>query len=281
MKNPTYSYSQLDTYMRCHKKWWWEYKVGLTRKSKAYPLQVGIVTHIILDLYTQDKLLPGHLNSLPDALRELFPDNDPEELDICASECSRLFVGYMNKWGEDTDIKIVSPEMHLKWEGPEFNLYARMDALAEDSIGRWRLERKTTSRMDSAFLGGMQRGLQTAIAHFIINKIMPEMKVRGSLFDLIAKTKVPQYSRTMVPIPPWKIDYALQVVQGCHEDIMNERFYPSLDCEKYNKECEHAILCRHDTPENREIWYEQRKEGFEREAKVLRKYFSETPITEK
>lgn len=268
----TYSYSQIDTFQRCHKLWYWQYIEGLSPKDKAKPLQIGAMSTILCDLYTQGILTLEHIGNIPEAMKMAFPNATGEELAENASEVARLLQGYVHYW-EKEDIKIISPEVELLLELDDYNVYARLDSLAEDKLGKWRLERKTTSRMDSGFLAGMYSGLQSAISHWLMEELMPEMNIRGTIFDLIVKTKVAQYARRPVPMPPWKVDYAKLCVQGVHEDIEAGRFYPSMDCTKYNKVCEFSILCRNDSPANRQSFFEPRKEAKEREKAMMKKYF--------
>jgi len=253
------SYTKCDTFLRCRMRYYWIYVEHLTPKSKTIPLMVGDLVHRLLDQQTRGILTLNRIRDLVQYVQSIYPDEPEEQVKIVALEAGRLINGYVAKYEED-DIQIHSPEMHLEGEYRGFKLYTRLDAVAvTPDERRWRLERKTTARFDSRFLVGEKKGLQTGIAHWLMEDQLP-FKTAGTIFDLIVKTQIPQYERTPFTKVRWLINNTKKCVRGIVRSIKREDFYPSGACDGYNKTCSYQVLCRKDTKELRRIWFVNREE---------------------
>lgn len=259
MTKPTLSYSRISCYNKCHRKYYWRYIENLAPIKKADYFQTGIVVHDLRDEWVQGKLEAKDVAELRERVAREFPSNDPEVTEQVALESASLFVGYTKAFRDD-DYELISPEMHLEKDFGDFKLYARLDALAKDPHGKvFRDELKTTKQMNSAYLQGLARGLQTGIAYWLCDELLPE-KVRGTLFEIIVKTKIPQYKRNPVIRDEWCVRYAKQAVYGMFNDVSQrktkEDFYPSLDCNYGKYTCEYETLCRNDTEAKREAFFQ-------------------------
>lgn len=264
------------------------YNKGLTPKGKTEPLIIGSIVHMLLDLHTQGKLHITHFQHLEAAMRRMYKFNAEPEIISTSQEVIRLLRGYFDYWDENT-LQIISPELHLvntytePQTGTEFELYSRVDALAIDEDDRpARLERKTTSRADSKYLAGTKLGLQACIAHWLIDDLMPQHKIKGTYYDMMVKTKIAQYYRSYIRLPRWKLDKSKETVYGIIRSIVQGDLYPSVDCFDYGRECSYALLCREETsgtPESLQRgindFFEPRKEVMEREQDVFMEMLQE------
>jgi hypothetical protein len=262
------SYSQATTFLICHKKWWWVYDQDLTSKKEKKPaLQLGDVVHRLLDKYYRFELDTSDISALDKYVQKLYPQNSDEESITTARIAATLFYGYIKQFEED-DLRVVSPEMHLEKDFGDFSLYSRLDAVCLTPDDReWRMEHKTTSRMDSYYLNGLRKGLQTGIALWLYEDLV-NPKVAGTVFNMLIKTKVPSYPRSPILKERWVINLAKEAVRGIVRDIKRRDFYPSANCSLYNEECEFAALCRNDTPQIRETFYTSRSKQVEKQKAI-------------
>jgi hypothetical protein len=229
-------------------------------EPKAIPLQVGDIVHKLLHMWYTNTLTADKIEHLDTFVQELYSTNSDEQTLAVAVEAANLFMGYYNKFGKTDPLHFISSEIHVQKEFDNYVLLAKVDALARPSDGRlWRVEHKTTSRLDSAYLNGLKGGLQGAIYDYLIETVMNE-KVSGTIYNLLVKTKVPDYHRAYSAINRPAIARALETVDGVYRDICRGDFYPSSLCFTFNRECDYRLLCNQDTPSVREKFYKQKEE---------------------
>lgn len=263
------SYSKCTTFLRCRKEYDWIYHEDLAPIAKDVPLQVGDITHWLREMYANNKLDADIIQALPDYIQESYPANERDLSVDVALEAGTLMLHYA-QYMQDSEYEIVSPEMHLEKDFGDFILYSRLDGLMKDRKGRmWRDELKTAGRMDSHYLQGYRKGLQTAIAHWLMEELL-DFDNKGTIFELLVKTRIPQIHQVPVSKEQWRIDYGKEVVYGIVRSIQRGDFYPTLACSRYNRSCPYEILCRNDTPENRKAFYTSRSAEKERKTKLRR-----------
>lgn len=256
------STSRVQTYLHCPRSYYWNYIENLSPIAKSIPLQVGDFTHIFHQKKAEGQLTEEFVSNLKDYVQEKYPGNSEEETLQVAYESLNLYSGFMTKYKEDIFL-IESPEVNLELDMGNFLLYTRLDSLLRDQSGRlWRGELKTTARMDSAYLSGLKGGLQAGISYLVAKEVLPE-RIYGTVYDIIVKTKVPQYERTQILAEKNLLDMTLGCVTGVANDILSEKFYPSMQCFYYNRECEYLPLCKNDSEVTRKTFYEPRKEFYE------------------
>lgn len=255
------SYTKANTYMKCHKAYWWKYEQNLVpRAPKKAPLVLGDIVHQLLHKYYTGALRGEHLANLHDLMIKGFPEHDPEALWDLAVEAGVLINGYIQQYEKD-NVKVISSEIHLQAELPNCTLYGRVDALAYTEDKRlWRMEHKTASRDDSYYLGGLRSGLQGGLYHYLIEQNIKE-KLSGTIYNMLIKTKVPKFPRMMVTVKQRHIERCLQTLDGVVQDIQNKNFYPSSECFSYNEECPFGKLCDSDSDQTREAFYQSYKEN--------------------
>jgi hypothetical protein len=258
-KKQRLSNSRIGTFMSCRRKYYWTYIEDLAPIAKADYFQIGLVVHNLRERWIKNELEATDISGLMKTVQELYPDNDAQTTEMVSLEAARLFNGYVQNFEED-DFKLVSPEIILEKDIGEFILYARLDGVAIDSDGNhYRDELKTTSRMDSGYLQGLRRGLQTGISYWLMDEVL-DFKTKGTLFEIIVKTKVPQFQRLPSLRDDWTVRYAKECVYGVWESIKHcgkdkRMFYPSMNCTFGKSVCPYETLCREDTPLKRSTFF--------------------------
>ena len=250
------SYSRTSTFLYCRMAYKWCYLEGLTPKAKPMPLQIGDIVHQLFHLQFEGKITGEDIQNLEEFVKKNYPQNDPLINLQVALEAATLFSGYLsNPEYQQDPILQTSSEIHLELEMPNFILYGRIDGLCKTKDDRqWRLERKTTKMMDSYFLTGLKKSLQAGIYDYLAEK--NEMGTTGTIYDILVKTKVPQYKRNLVPKNKKVMERAIQTVEGVCRDIQRGDFYPSSNCINYNRECDYSPLCNFDSSETREAFFQ-------------------------
>lgn len=247
------SQSGITTFLHCRRKWHWVYEENLVRKGTSRPLQVGQVVHRLFHMDNVNELTFELLANVDQLVEKLFPDNDAELSQSVAEEAVGLFVGYKRRFASEP-LEVVASETIIEVDIGYCTLHARVDALARAESGRLRrVEHKTTSRFTADYLNGVTKGLQNALYDFASREVLNE-PIEGTTFNLLVKTKIPQFHRTFVPYNQGNVDRMLEVVKGVCRSIEREDLYPSMQCYTYNRECEYKILCEHDSPASRSFF---------------------------
>jgi hypothetical protein len=239
-------------------KYYWTYEEELMLEDKAFPLKVGDITHILI--YKQDtgQLDLTDLMSLTDFIQKRYPENSEEVTHEIAEQAISLLGAYI-KEAQKTELKLISSELHLETEEPDFFIYGRIDSLGRDgSDYLWRVEHKTTARLDSYFLSGLKSDLQSGIYYHLLDRTLKE-SVKGTIFNLLVKTKVPYCQ--INPVLRSKViqDRALKAFEGVARSIKRGDIYPSGECFDYGRECDFYQLCNHPTEEVKQAFYKKRE----------------------
>jgi hypothetical protein len=258
---PRYSNTKLKTFLHCRWRYKFTYVDGLVPKTKSRALQVGDVVHRILHLSVRGRLEPKYIRDLDKLVEALYPDNPPDLSLSIASEAANLVVGYLREYPLDS-LTWIPGETTLELDLGDFILMGIVDAWARTDDQRlWRVERKTTAKMDSLYLQGLKGGLQGSIYDHLSEELLDE-QISGTIYDILVKTKIPTYKRSFTRINRRAIERMLETVHGVHRSVMREDFYPSSDCITYQRECPYKPLCEYDSPAVREAHF-IRREGRE------------------
>jgi len=264
------SHNRISIWQACHLKYRYYYIDKLMPKEeKAYPLQVGDIVHKLKHLWYSGELTVKKIDNIQQFVQSLYPDNTEETTLNVAADAGTLMAGYLRQFGTEDPIEIISSEVQLQVEFPNYYLFAIVDALGRPKDKKlWRVETKTTARMDSYYLNGLKGGLQGAIYDFLTEEVMKE-QVKGTIYDLIVKTKIPSYHRAYAGINRQAIKRALETVEGVYQEIQRAEYFPSSRCFSYNRECDYALLCNNDTLQTRKEFYKVREETpTEKEVKI-------------
>jgi len=255
------SYSKITNWQRCRMRWFYTYRHNLTARGKTQPLMTGDVVHRLREDYLNGEFGPEEMKNLVAYVTEIYPDEDPGLIAAVAIESGTLINSYIQRYDTDS-VQIISPEVHLEKDFGKFILYTRIDGLAtvEGTSGLWREELKTTSRTDSAYLGGLRKGLQTGIAIWLMEELFFEDKIMGTVFTQIVKKKFPETKSQPHRTVRHTVEMAKEVVQNEAEEMLEGKIWRSGDCFQWNRECSFMMLCKgDDTEKNREMFYQPYK----------------------
>ena len=254
------SASGVGAWRMCPQYWSWNYEANLVQKTSSRPLQVGSLTHVLIHKYYMNELNLEDFQDLTALVQKIYPGNDKNMSIDVAVETGRLVLGYLTQYQKDP-LTIISSEMQLSVirkepiTGYEYEVYGIVDAVCRTPDNRlWRLEHKTTAQMDSIYLGGLRQGLQGGIYHYLLNELMPEPIV-GTIYNLLVKTKIPQYSRAPVLMQDRIAQRALSTFDGVVREILRHDIYQDAGACYSWYECPYLPLCNRDTPETREAFY--------------------------
>lgn len=240
------SYSGANTWTSCRMKWYWNYVQNIRRKKVSYALQVGGIVHDLIHRHYMSEDIPQDMETY---IQEQYPNNEGPESLLVANEALTLVSGYLKRY-ENEPLQVISSEMKIELERVEpqtkqpYNIYAIVDAVARDEQKRlWRLEHKTAARMDTYYLNGLRGGLQGGIYHYCLNQTMPE-PVIGTIYNMLIKTKIPNYQRMPVMMQATLAERAIQTFDGIARQIFDGDIYPDANaCFSYNRECDYLPLC--------------------------------------
>lgn len=249
------SHNKINVWQACHLKYRYIYIDRLfPKEERAYPLQVGDIVHRLLKLYRDGELTPSLINNLEKMVATLYPDNTDETVLNVAADAVALVQGYINQFKDDL-VTFISTEVHLQVEFKNYYLYGIIDGLARPEDNKlWRAEYKTTGKMDSYYLNGLKGGLQGAIYDYLVEQTMKE-EVKGTIYDLLVKTKIPSYHRAYATKNREAVKRMLNTVEGVYNEIKRGEYYPSSRCFSYNRECEYLMLCNNDNEQTRQSFY--------------------------
>lgn len=233
------SYSKAIIFLSCKFKYNLIYNEKIKIKGKSFALQLGDVVHQMLQEINTGKFTLDHniekLNLME--LSEKFLKDTSESARLAVYEAYNLILGYQEKY-KNSNYKVISAEVIMEADFGICNLYTRLDGITRIDNDYWRHEYKTTSKIDEAYLKGLKKGLQTGIAHLILKEVT-KVKFRGTIFDLIVKTKIPKYERNPMIIGGGLLKRTEQTIIGIIQDIKQGNFYPSGQCFR----CDFEPLC--------------------------------------
>jgi hypothetical protein len=247
--------SKVGSFLQCRKKYWYEYEECLAAKDPNIPLQVGDIVHKMLHKYHIGTFKAEDLSNLNEIVQAEYQDNEKELSTDVAIEAGTLIAGYITTYREDF-LHILSSEVLLECDMGDYILISKVDAIAEKiSDGTiWRLEHKTTKRMDSLYMSGLKNGIQGAMYEYLISKVFDD-RIKGTIYNILVKTKIPQYARSYASTNLTAQNRVLETLKGVARDIKNKDFYPSSNCYYFNKPCEFLALCNYDCEETRNAFY--------------------------
>lgn len=249
VKDLRLSYSGASVWRACPMKWFFSYIHELTGKTTPGPMQVGKVVHdILFGLYT-GKIKTEEIANMNEIVEKMYPDLSPAAALEIAFEASRLVTGYWRKY-ENDPIQMLSPEMQLEVlreepvTGKKYRIFCIVDGVGRTQDKRlWRLEHKTAAKMDSYYLQGLRGGLQGGIYHWALNQSMPEPVV-GTIYNLLVKTKVPQFERMPVLMQNKLAERSLSTFDAVARQIWEgDIFQDAGSCFQFNGECWFLPLC--------------------------------------
>ncbi len=192
----TISYSEVDTYRRCQKRWEYRYKKKIKRVRKFARMFKGTILHEMLNALIKHRMNKKYVGPDPwDVLAEYetkyatyFEEEKDEHGDI-PGDCGKIFEGYMRKWRKDP----------LTYEGSEVSVYfdisdklrfvGFIDKIAVDKQKRrWITDHKFVATIPTA--NDRFSELQLLLYVWAWNKTHKDQPLDGVLWDY-ARSKAP------------------------------------------------------------------------------------------
>lgn len=196
---PTVSYTEVDTFRRCAKRWDYKYRQRLKRIKKHVRLLRGEIIHEMLNAHVKGKLYKGYVGNDPwDVLAgyedkyAAYFEEEKEEFGDIPGDCGLIFEGYLRKWRRDT-LKYESSEEAVFLDLPNgLRFIGYIDKVALDEQGRRFI-------VDHKFVANIPTGndrfseLQLLLYVWARRQSVPGETIDGVIWD---------YGRSKVPTKP-------------------------------------------------------------------------------
>jgi hypothetical protein len=216
---------------------YWRDVRGLVPKQEAISLTFGKAVHKGIELW-----LKGEEKYVEEAGKELDEVAVGEDKRKVRNALEKILEMYVTTYGREEYLEV---EEEFEMEFGDFTLVGRMDGVMEKD-GIWVVERKTTSRVDSAFFSKMRRNVQT-IAYAMACK-KKYGRCDGILVDGIVCTKEPSLIRGQVTIEPSSFSKFEEDARFVWWSFVQSResnhwMQNLTNCYSWGRECVYLYLC--------------------------------------
>lgn len=194
---PTISHTEVSSYRRCQKAWWYRYDKRIKRDFKGVRLVRGEILHEMLNAYVKQRMVKGYIGGDPwDVLAKYaeeyatYFEAEKEMHGDIVGDCGKIFEGYLRKWRKDP-LKYEASELDLFFDLPGANLRFAgfIDKVATDREGRrWLVDHKFVATIPTANDQFMELQLLLYVWALALHK--PELKIDGVMWDY-ARAKAP------------------------------------------------------------------------------------------
>lgn len=193
------TYSALNTFRNCPRKYKHRYIDNLRPREKADSLSFGSVIHGAIELWYRSVAEPDRLSIVRDYIDQQFPDRIGDESQMAAWHLARaMFTGYASRYA-DEDFEIVEVEKSFIGEirNPEtgrlsqtFVMAGKVDAIVQCHEGLYLLEHKTASSIDANYLDKLWTDTQIALySHYLRGLGYP---IVGVIYNVLLKSRLKQ-----------------------------------------------------------------------------------------
>jgi len=197
------SFSEVNSYRRCQKAWWYRYFLKIKRKFKGVRLLRGEILHEMLNAYVENKI-NGRNYDGPDpwdvleTYSEEYAAYFEEERDMhgdIIGDCGMIFEGYLRKYRKDpltyeaTEIKIEVDLSKLGSGALPVMFIGFIDKIARDVHDRrWLIDHKFMKSIPTA--DDRFAELQLLLYVWAYGMMEPKEKIDGICWDY-GKAKAP------------------------------------------------------------------------------------------
>ena len=199
MPGATVSFTEVDTYRRCQKRWEYRYKLGLKRVRKAMRLFKGEILHEMLNAHIKMKMTKGKftggdawdvLERYEDEYANYFEEEREEYGVDLIKDCGAIFEGYMRMYRRDP-LKYIGSEESVYFDLPGKlpRFVGFIDKIAiDEQERRWLMDHKFVERIPTA--EDRFADLQLLLYVWAWNNTH-DMKIDGIIWDY-ARSKAPR-----------------------------------------------------------------------------------------
>jgi hypothetical protein len=287
--------SRVQTFLRCHRKYGWQYVEQLVPDRPTYHLSTGTAVHAALAAVKAGKATPEESVQIAlETFKDLLPKRKlPGDDEIIAENeeiIQAMVPAYFEHYKHDPEPwKPIGIEVAGRvevGEGTGVFLVFRTDALVIWRKMLWLVDHKTAKKLDPRDLMKYEMDIQPTAYAYGITKLFAQqgrnMRVSGVIINVLVKTKVPQfareqYTRTDDELAEFEREFVeiardmktrhLRVQAG---ENWKDVFYKNTnECFSYGT-CWFRDLCMHDTP-TRRLSFRSREADYVDDPKILDK----------
>ena len=183
------TYSALNTFRNCPRKYKHRYIDCLRPREKPEALSFGSVIHGAIELWYQSAANGNRLRAILDFIDQQFPKRIGDDAQKAAWHLARaMFTGYASCY-PDENFEVVEVEKSFIGEirNPDtgrpsqtFVMAGKVDAIVKRPDGMYLLEHKTASTIDASYLDKLWTDTQIALYSHYLRQLGYRMKRRGS-----------------------------------------------------------------------------------------------------
>lgn len=263
--------SRVQTFEDCHRKYYWNYVVGLEIDRPRWALNDGTATHMGLALLGSGKGIDEAVEGAKKELRKLMPKRlmpgDEEDLLEHEALVEKMLRGYHAEYKETTWVPIAQETKGTVEVGTGTRVYLvfRTDKLATWNSRLWIVDHKTAGKLDLRDLMKYEMALQFSAYAYAVT-VFTKQQVAGIIIDILVKTKTPQYHRDLKTRDTKslqefenefteigkEIKWRLTRVE-LGEDPMTVFYKNTNECFRYGT-CPYRELCMEDTEVRRSLY---------------------------
>jgi PD-(D/E)XK nuclease superfamily protein len=184
--------SQVKTWNRCKRQYWYKHGRMLLPKTAALPLKRGSWIHELLEAHYIGDGWEKKNEELTVAYNRLF-DEEKELYGDLPTLCGNIMKSYCYHWREeDSNLQVIAAEEVVQVPLPHGHVMEfKFDLIVEDDWGRWLVEHKTHRTLPQADFRFID--MQTGKYVWGLNKLGKYGEITGVLWN---------YCRTKVPTKP-------------------------------------------------------------------------------
>ncbi len=193
------TYSALNTFRNCPRKYKHRYLDNLRPREKAESLSFGSIVHGAIELWYRSVSEPDRLFTVLAYIDLQFPQRIGDEYQQSAWHLARaMFTGYANRYPTE-DFEIVEVEKSFVGEirNPEtgrlsqtFVMAGKADAIVQCQDGMYLLEHKTAAGVDANYLDKLWTDTQIALySHYLRELGYP---IVGVIYNVLLKSRLKQ-----------------------------------------------------------------------------------------
>jgi len=148
------SYSKINTYQTCQRKYYWEYVRRIQPMARRMALEFGGAWHRAMEVWHTEHTLPKAI----EAFNADFTDGQDKKR--TRATAAMMLRRYSEHYKHET-FEVIANEQWLEVPlGANFNYVMRIDKVVKDDEGVKGLEHKTTSRLGYQYIKSFKPSLQ-------------------------------------------------------------------------------------------------------------------------
>lgn len=193
------TYSALNTYRNCPRKYKHRYIDNLRPRERAEALSFGSVVHSGIELWYRLSQDSNRLQAVLEFIDEQFVDRNHDLVQKSNWHLARaMFTGYAQRYSvEDFEVLEIEKEFQCEIRNPDtgrqsqtFRIAGKVDGIVRCHDGLYLLEHKTASTVDSNYLDKLWTDTQIALySHYLRELGYP---IVGVIYNVLLKSRLKQ-----------------------------------------------------------------------------------------